>query len=333
MDDEDRIPLTRLTQSVEEFGEQVSELFVPLRVTAARGTRAFEGRIVSATAGELRYAVIDASPHLVERTAALVEADCEELIKVSMMLAGRGSFTQSGREAVLGAGDLAVYDTRLPYSLSFDDRFSVLVVMFPRGFLDLPPGMTRALTAVQIDGATGVGAMLRAFLTRLARNLNELGTPAAPRLSATVLDLVTTGLQSQARAAPDQALLLRIQEYIERHLPAADLGPDRIAASHHLSARRLQQLFHEQGISVAGWIRSRRLERCRRDLADPLLAARTVAAIGARWGFPSAQHFSRTFKAEFGCTPAEYRKGARSARPGWLSGGAEPPGLAVDAHP
>ena len=58
-----------------------------------------------------------------------------------------------------------------------------------------------------------------------------------------------------------------------------------IAAAHHISLRSLHQLFHDEGLTVAGWIRQRRLECCRRDLSDPALAARPVAAIAARWGF------------------------------------------------
>ena len=52
-----------------------------------------------------------------------------------------------------------------------------------------------------------------------------------------------------------------------------------------MSVRSLHQLFHDEGLTVAGWIRQRRLERCRRDLADPGLAARPIAAIAAQLGF------------------------------------------------
>ncbi|WP_189145366.1 hypothetical protein [Streptomyces lacrimifluminis] len=41
------------------------------------------------------------------------------------------------------------------------------------------------------------------------------------------------------------------------------------AACHHISVRYLHRLFPPQGITVSAWIRQRRPERCRRDLADP----------------------------------------------------------------
>jgi AraC-like DNA-binding protein len=77
-----------------------------------------------------------------------------------------------------------------------------------------------------------------------------------------------------------------------------------------MSLRSLHQLFHNQGLTVAGYIRQRRLERCRRDLTDPALAARPVAAIAATWGFTSAADFSRAFRTAHGMPPAEYRRSA-----------------------
>jgi AraC-like DNA-binding protein len=80
-----------------------------------------------------------------------------------------------------------------------------------------------------------------------------------------------------------------------------------------MSLRSLHQLFHDEGLTVAGYIRQRRLEECRRDLADPALAPRTVAAIAATWGFTNGADFSRAFRNAHGIPPAEYRKSARLA--------------------
>lgn len=80
-----------------------------------------------------------------------------------------------------------------------------------------------------------------------------------------------------------------------------------IAAAHHISVRYLHRLFEAEDKTVASWIRGRRLERSRLDLLDPALAGRPVSAIGARWGFTSAIHFSRAFRAVYGLPPGEYR--------------------------
>jgi AraC-like DNA-binding protein len=107
------------------------------------------------------------------------------------------------------------------------------------------------------------------------------------------------------------ALLTTIQGFIQQHLGDPGLSPGMIAAAHHISLRSLHQLFRDEGLTVGGWIRRRRLERCRRDLSDPLLAARPIAAIAAAWGFSSASDFSRAFRAVHGLPPAEFRRSAR----------------------
>jgi AraC-like DNA-binding protein len=126
--------------------------------------------------------------------------------------------------------------------------------------------------------------------TRLAHELDvrDWGTPEARR----------------------HALLTTVQAFIQRHLGDPRLSPATIAAAHHMSLRSLHQLFHDEGLTVAGWIR-RRLECCRHDLSDPALASRPVAAIAARWRFSSAGDFSRAFRAVHGLPPAEYRMSAR----------------------
>jgi hypothetical protein len=92
-------------------------------------------------------------------------------------------------------------------------------------------------------------------------------------------------------------------------LDSADVGQQRL-----LVALVGQEDLQEHDMTVAAWIRSRRLDRCRRDLADPGLWARPVSAIGARWGFPDGAHFSRVFRAAYGIPPREYRRRAARAR-------------------
>lgn len=69
-------------------------------------------------------------------------------------------------------------------------------------------------------------------------------------------------------------------------------------------------MFQQQGVTVAAWIRQQRLEASRRDLTDPNVASRSVAAIAKRWGFSSASQFTQAFKARYGMPPRDYRQQA-----------------------
>ncbi|MFA1541738.1 helix-turn-helix domain-containing protein [Actinomadura monticuli] len=105
--------------------------------------------------------------------------------------------------------------------------------------------------------------------------------------------------------------LRAIQEWIEARLHDPALCPAAIAAAHHISVRQLYRVFRPAGTTVARYVRARRLENCRRELADPFLGAQRIGAIAGRWGLPDAAAFSRAFRAAYGQTPTAYR--ARAA--------------------
>ena len=104
-----------------------------------------------------------------------------------------------------------------------------------------------------------------------------------------------------------QALLLRVQTYIDQRLNDPSLDPAAVAAAHHMSVRYLQKLFQAQGTTVSAWIRRRRLGRCLRDLRDERLRAIPAAAIGARFGYTDPANFTRAFRREFGRPPSTFR--------------------------
>lgn len=302
---------TLVARNISEFRAAVSESFVPLQVSSG-GPDHFRGVIRGASVDEVHVTEVRATSHVVERTPELIARGDRSYFKVSLMLAGTGLLIQDDREAVLQAGDLAVYDTDRPYSLVFDQDFRTMVVMFPKHLISLPSDMIGQLTAVRISGTEGLGGMVVPYLTQLAGNLDQLAGTTGARLAHSALDLVTTvftrelGLDAVS-ADPHRALVQRIRGYIDRNLASTDLGPATIASAHFISTRHLHGLFQEQGVTVSTWIRTRRLEQCRRDLLDPMLADRPVAAVAARWGFVDAAHFSRAFKTAFGISPSEYR--------------------------
>lgn len=114
--------------------------------------------------------------------------------------------------------------------------------------------------------------------------------------------------QSLPTETRQRALLASVHDFIARRLPDPRLTPQTIADAHQISLRHLQKLFHAEGLTVAGWVRHQRLERCRHDLADPRLRDRSINAIATRWGFGDAAHFSRLFRAAYGLPPSDYRQ-------------------------
>ena len=103
---------------------------------------------------------------------------------------------------------------------------------------------------------------------------------------------------------------MRAQIYasVAARLHEPHLSPASVAATHHISLRRLHHLFRHEPLTVAALIRNSRLERCRRELAQE--GRPSIADVAARWGFADPAHFSRLFKATYGCTASEYRQTA-----------------------
>ena len=74
-----------------------------------------------------------------------------------------------------------------------------------------------------------------------------------------------------------------------------------------MSPRYLHRLFEAEGQSVGRWIWAARLDCCRRDLADPAQAGRSITDIAFAWGFSDIAHFSRSFRARYGDSPRAFR--------------------------
>lgn len=302
------------------FRRLVSSSFVPLRVTA-QPAEPFAARLSAEQADDVVFTEIAAHPHLVERTPETISRGGSGYYKVSLMLSGSSILVQDGREVVIGPGDLSVYDTSRPYSLMFGEPFRNLIMMFPKDRLSLPAPFTEQLTAVSLGREhPDLAPLVAAYLSRFPAQLAPLAPPVRAKLAHTGLDLVSTLFSCILDAAPEQRdphrLLLRtISGYIDHHLASPGLSPGSIAAAHFISTRHLHALFREQNSTVSTWIRERRLERCRADLLDPVLATRTIAAIAAGWGFSDAPHFSRVFRAAYGVSPSELRGSSGAASP------------------
>lgn len=299
--------------SFDHWKHLVAESFVPLAAQTA-DVDGFRGEMRSRVLDRMSIVEVTATSHEVHRTPALIARAHERYFKLNLQLEGTGLLVQDNREAVLRPGDLAIYDTSRPYTLTFEEQARMMVVMFPCDALALPADYVGQLAAVRMAGSAGLSGIVGQFIRQLSENLDVLSGPSGSRLAANALDLVSTMLHAEMDIAPDrmkpQALLaVSIREYIEANLADPLLSPATIAAAHFISTRHLHNVFHESGTTVASWIRSQRLEGARRDLRDPLHAGKSVGAVAAHWGFLDAAHFSRTFRDAFGVPPSDWRRG------------------------
>jgi AraC-like DNA-binding protein len=251
------------------------------------------------------------------RSRRLIQRSDPELWELALVSGGSMRVEQDRSEAVLEAGDLVLYDTSRPFdstAIATTGPARAVILHLPRRALPVPEQALRSLVARRIPSQTGPGALLGGFLRGLAAQAATFNTPQAGRLGSAAIDLAAAFLASLADAegmlppqTRPQALLHEIKTFAIRNLREPHLSPTVIAEAHHISVRYLHHLFQQDKQSVSAFIRKQRLERCRVDLTDPCLNDRSVADVGARWGFHDAAVFSRAYKKAYGAPPGEYR--------------------------
>jgi AraC-like DNA-binding protein len=224
-------------------------------------------------------------------------------------------------DVFLGPGDICFYDAHGPATLDFPERFRMKVFLVPYESLGLDAADVARLAGTPVPRVSRLGSLLSPFLSELAdtaaSSLPPVGELLAWNAVNVLATLATERLNRDATATPDARtpLRARILEFIDLHLTDEDLSPETIAGAHHISARYLHRLFQDEGTTVGRWIQRRRLEECRRDLMIRARGGRTIAAVANRWGFMSATHFSRVFRAAYGMSPSEWRDTVGRATP------------------
>jgi AraC-like DNA-binding protein len=272
-----------------------------LRVAAAGAVRI----------GELRAA----SPRRTDRTARHARQD-PGTCTLHVVARGRFAVRHKGREATLGPGDLVLVDGEKPVSkVIAAGRFATVV--FPKALLPLGRDEVSELSGRRFDGREGLVGLASSFVRQVVDRLGTWDEPDGARLGTAMLDLLSVALSPHLHRdamlpadGRQRTLLAGIYGFIEEHLGDPELSPATVAAANHVSVRYLHRQFETHEATVAAWIRRRRLDRCRRDLADPTMRSVPISTIAARWGLTDATHFGRQFRAAYGLLPSEYRRAA-----------------------
>lgn len=305
----------RLADGFEHWEDRVHRTFGRLHTRRLEDRGEFQGDVEARSLGSVVLAEVTAShAGSVERTPRLIGPDDPQLYRFGLQVRGHSLIEQDGRRARLDPGELAIYDAARPYRITFSDDFAMTVAMFPRTLVRLPHQRLSTLTAVTVPGDTGIGGLVAPLLRGLSEELRGSRPVVTSHLGDALVDLATAAVGQHLPSAPVEPagghaeLLARVSGYIDEHLGDPDLGIRDIARAHFVSVRLLQKLFEGEGTSVSAVIRTRRLERCRRDLADPALAHLPISLVGHRWGIGDPAYFSRLFRSTYGLSPRDFRK-------------------------
>lgn len=165
----------------------------------------------------------------------------------------------------------------------------------------------------------GTAILLTGMLSAAAGALEVLERQSLDSLEMAVMEMLITLLAKAEQNAPRaasaarEATFYRVCRAIEARLGETSLRLTDIADSEGLSVRYLQKVFDAAGQTFGTYLRNRRLERCRIDLADTRQRKVTIAEIAFRWGFGDAAHFSNAFRDRFGLSPGSVRRRSAEA--------------------
>ena len=295
--------------------DMLREHFVALDVDDVERGDPFPSRVRSTLVGHLSAAVVSSAPQSARRTPGQARSDGHAYLQVGMVAEGRAVLEQDGREAVLGRGAFAVYETDRPFAWHFDGPWTLLVLTWPRELVALGADVTRAATARTLGGDR-LSAIVGHTLAETALTPPALSDAGGGRLAGQLAALLGTAIGESLRRgdvlSPNSAadLRRRVGEYVAEHLEDPALSPEDIARAHFVSVRALHRVFADAGTTVGTLIRRRRLEHARRRLLDPRDAEVSLTEIAHACGFSDLASFSRRFKVEFHEPPGTYRRRA-----------------------
>lgn len=256
------------------------------------------------------------SESYVGRTTANREADDKVLIHLMRHGAWRfGRLNDRGAAVTVPAGSFIVRHDGPPSLFEVDRGATAKVLTLPASALGPMIGDRQIVGSV--DSAEVRLLMAHAgMVAQAARTLTPAGAQGARdallELAKGIMRRGFDDVEPQLASALARAAM----QIADDRLADPDLSPATLARELNVSVRTLHRAFTTAEESVAGYIRRRRLEQARLELAAPL-GRPDIAEVAARWQFADSSHFIRAFKQQYGETPAQFARSDSEPNPSW----------------
>jgi AraC-like DNA-binding protein len=273
----------------------------------------FQGELRSGLLGSLGLVIFENSPMNVSRTPLHIAHANTDDVLICRQDVGLLTLEQGNRELTLQSGEVALLDSRLPYTARFAGSSRTLVVKLPRRSLKARVGDTRDLTALPMAGGDD---LLSAVLVNLPGCSDRVSQVFAAAVGESVLDLISVSIARMHEGCPRissarSLALMNVRAAIESRLTDPSLDAAMVAAAAGVGVRYANAILAKEGTSITRLILARRLERCRKAFDDPSQGHRKISEIAYGWGFSDMTHFGRRFRSAYGLLPGDYRRQAR----------------------
>lgn len=300
---------TQNLPQIDQFGhwhDVVCKTFVNARSTN-ESRESFAANFTSCSLGQVKMTQMSAPTHSWSRQPRHIRADDQEAYLLSVINSGQGILAQHGREVVQNAGQIALYDTGLPFEYKLSAQLNLIKI--PRELLDRRVPGIRSLLARNLSTNAELSKLIESFAkTALEIDLNsEALQTMGPRMSASFVDLLLALLdlnhEERGAAGGGHDSLERIKSFARANLGDGTLNPTELAAAGAVSTRTLNRIFGKTGTTPMRWLYRERIQLSELYLREGRVKSVTEAAFEV--GFNDLAHFSRSFKVEFGLSPEQ----------------------------
>jgi AraC-like DNA-binding protein len=303
-------PLVERADSLRTWSDVIRHRFVTLQIAPHKSLD--RGSVHTRHVGPLQAAAVSSEPQTFIRTQRqTATAGDPDLLALGMVESGVGYLEQDGRTCEVANGAFALYETSRPFTWTMTGDWTLCVYTWPRESIALTEVQSQRLTAATVSRSAGLGRFLGPMLSELIRCDAGLSVPAAVKVANEIaeMSIIAAGDIRPADCTDGGPEKVReIQLFIEQNLGDPALTPAAIAQEFYMSTRTLHRLFGQSGLTVAAWIKHRRLDACRRALLSPSARTVPISDIAARYGFTNQAFFSREFAAEYQLSPSKYRE-------------------------
>ena len=230
---------------------------------------------------------------------------------MATLLSGRASLVADQKIEGMSPGDIAYGSGDQAAAIKLEASCRLLFVRAPRIVIDLQGDGTSGARVSHLAAAAGGVRILSGLLRATGNVLRDLTVQHLRPVELALIEFFTLwAVEREGDDLESRAHLRRLRQAVESQMPDPGLSLRRLADSEGVTPRYVQKLFGANGETFSGYLRMRRLERCRQDLTSPQHATRSIPEIYSRWGFKGATQFSRAFCKRFGASPRQVRRQA-----------------------
>lgn len=230
----------------------------------------------------------------------------DDWVTALFVVSGDITIKQRGEQLTVSPGELLLLDSSAPFVSSSRNGRSNITLRVSKSSL---PHIGEYPSTYVIPRNEVMTPLVSCFYYISTKELRDISGELDGLYDASV-SLLSASLQPRSGDAQRRSshyLLQAAQSVIAANLSDVALSPARVAQEMRISTRYLHKLFLLTGTTFGEHLRAKRLDQIMKELSEPYMQRRTIAAIALKWGFGDLSTFHRAFVKRFGRSPKSFR--------------------------